>query len=351
MFLFSLILIQACATLSTEWDTAQKTNSVKSYQAFLNKYPNSQQASDAKKEIENLGWQKVTELNHEDGYKWYLSEYPRGKYVAAAREGLQTIMWKNAQQEDSEAEYKKYLSKYPEGKYVTAARESLQTIMWKNAQQENSEAAYEKYLDEFPQGEFAVIAKERLEAIVWNKAQQNDSVDGYSNFIRRFPDSRYIDSVQEVLKGLLIPKKEIGTLTKEIKRLIAPFTVRELYEDCSSKSPSQIQEELGDEAASLMILGNAFQYTIGKLKPNSNPLTSTIVDIRGGSHVKVGNVPGKVTSFMTRLDKEPNMVVFLLGPMSTFEQDLGFRDVVIYPSDGRPLRQFQKIGDSWYKIK
>lgn len=348
MLLLSLMLIQGCATLSTDWNNAQKANSVKSYQAFINKYPNSQQASDAKKEIENLGWQKVAELNHEDGYKWYLSEYPRGKYVAAAREGLQTIMWKNVQQEDSEAAYKNYLSKYPKGKYVAAARVGLQTIMWKNSQQENSETAYEKYLDEFPQGEFAVVAKERLETIAWNKAQQSDTVDGYSNFIRRFPDSRYIDSVQEVLKGLLISEKEIKVLAEEINDLAAPFTVEFLYSECI-KEPFQIEEEI----AGTILRRKVSEIKKAKLKPNSNPLTSTIVIINMGKSVVVGNVLGEVkeVSGIGITKTEPELVVFLLDPLPSVNQDLGFRDVVIYPSDGRPLRQFQKIGDSWYKIK
>lgn len=293
LIVLSLMMIQACATVNSDWKATEKYNTIQSYQEFITKHPQSKQAADAKKKIDKLTWQ--------------------------------------------------------------------------DTEKENSEAAYKRYLKEFPQGLHIATAQEKLEVIAWNKAQELDSVKGYRGFIKNLANSQHIADAERRLKELLedslVSDKEMHIVIGKINVLIAPFTIMDLYEEYTKppslkdsnalmKTSSSSNYAKG-EASTLVIFNDTRISVKAKLKPNSNPLTSTVVTVMSGSFVSVNHVLGKIRlSELSDGLKESNkkMVVWLENPSPNKNQDLSFEEVSIYTSDETLKGGYQKIGDSWYKI-
>ena len=86
-FIISLFLF-GCATVGKDWKSAQETNSIQSFNEFLEKHPQSEYTKEAKFKIENLYWESAQESNSIDSYKEFLKKYPNSRY---SKEALKAI--------------------------------------------------------------------------------------------------------------------------------------------------------------------------------------------------------------------------------------------------------------------
>lgn len=144
-----------------EWNDVVKRNTINAYNAFIDKFPESKYADEAKKRIEEAedeaAWKKAANRNTIGGYREYLSYYT--KYVQEARKRLNDLaivdqendVWQLACNENKIEFFSQYLQAYPNGKYVAEAnakisileRQELGENYWNNVDKQSVSALKE----------------------------------------------------------------------------------------------------------------------------------------------------------------------------------------------------------------
>jgi hypothetical protein len=89
---FVLVLI-ACASHESDWASTRRQSSVAGYEAFLEQYPDSPHAEEARRNIDSLGERKAYEEakreNTPESWAGFLNAYPTGELSASAEIELQ----------------------------------------------------------------------------------------------------------------------------------------------------------------------------------------------------------------------------------------------------------------------
>jgi hypothetical protein len=83
--LFIILALTGCAATKKDWDKAQRLNTIRSYQAFLTKHPQSEFTEEAKLNIKNLDWQEAKNSNTIESYQKFIDKYPGSEYIDEAR--------------------------------------------------------------------------------------------------------------------------------------------------------------------------------------------------------------------------------------------------------------------------
>lgn len=103
------------------WRDARKMHTVEGYRNYLLLYPDSKEANEAERRIEDItAWQQAVEGNSHESFGRYYSEYPLGDSVAVAGEKLRIMeeaAWQKAQKNNTIGSYESFLKQYPNGYY------------------------------------------------------------------------------------------------------------------------------------------------------------------------------------------------------------------------------------------
>ncbi|MGA0733854.1 MAG: tetratricopeptide repeat protein [Steroidobacteraceae bacterium] len=96
-FLLSVALLSlaACSDLQ-EWRSTQRADTIESYEAFLEQYPESQYAPVAQRRladlIEQRDWLAASEADTAEAYRDFINSHPKGRWVREARVRLQNFL-------------------------------------------------------------------------------------------------------------------------------------------------------------------------------------------------------------------------------------------------------------------
>ena len=205
-------------------ELAKSTNTIASYDDYLNKFPNGKCKKDAKEARaiivkEDSEWQRAKDSKTKQSYEEYLKKYPKGRYAKDAKEELIRIeneAWTTAGRKNTVKSYKKYLSVYPNGKYAERAKEQIvileESAAWSVAKSINTKDSYEGYLKKYPNGRYAKDAKKALEVKLaainnntkkeiedkaWQAAKEKNTISAYRKFIGDFSDSEYVRDAEK----------------------------------------------------------------------------------------------------------------------------------------------------------
>jgi len=91
LFTVMLMLLAGCATVDTRWHQATSSNTLRAYESFLKRHPDSEHAVTAKEKIESLRWQRTKKSNTASAYEAFLRKYPSGPFSPKAIAELETF--------------------------------------------------------------------------------------------------------------------------------------------------------------------------------------------------------------------------------------------------------------------
>jgi hypothetical protein len=131
------------------WTEAEKKNTIDAYNAYLENYPAGLSRDKATKNIQILeeekrkaeqrlreernAWKEAEASDTIDSYQSYLDKYEHGQFVAAAVERIKCLekdntAWQLACQKNTITSYNRYIRKYPGGKYIETASRNLEIL-------------------------------------------------------------------------------------------------------------------------------------------------------------------------------------------------------------------------------
>ncbi len=232
----ALLIFSGCATIQSDYISAQRINSIESYEKFLSKYPNSEYEKEVRERIEQLEWQRAKSANTVASYENYLKMYPSGKFKTNAKASIEKLYWKIAKKNNTIASYKEYIKRYPQGTFISDAISRIEELNWQHAKALNTIDAYEKYLSKYPTGNFieeakrkiSYITKKQKEAI--KKKEFSDKLAKAKNqreikkIIEDYSEYDFADNAIPILEDSIIEKiKKHGIKNRFIIRQIKPI--------------------------------------------------------------------------------------------------------------------------------
>lgn len=127
LVIFGLLLVLVgCATAGRDWQQASRQDTVGAYQQFLQKYPNADQASQARLRLKLLqseaAWKRAESANTVAAYNAFLSQYPNSTHAIDATQRRNSLVATyNKKTTAYNAKMKAKLSAYTLGKTTEAA--------------------------------------------------------------------------------------------------------------------------------------------------------------------------------------------------------------------------------------
>ena len=124
------------AGITEAWAACEAKGTIAAYEAFLEKYSDSNYADDAKKQIaflkEEAAWSKAKATNTVVAYYTYDRQFPNGRYSNLAWEMIKELeeeqKWELTRLKNMPSAYREYLQIYPKGKYSQEARDQMEAF-------------------------------------------------------------------------------------------------------------------------------------------------------------------------------------------------------------------------------
>lgn len=95
LFLMSVLTLAACDRQAAQWEEAQQEDTVTAYEAFVEDFPDSPNAEQARSRIETLqserAWTEARQRNTIDAYRGFLEAHPDAAVAEDARDRLQAL--------------------------------------------------------------------------------------------------------------------------------------------------------------------------------------------------------------------------------------------------------------------
>jgi uncharacterized protein YceK len=332
--LMTVLILSGCATVASDWAKTQKEGTAQAYETFLHDHPSSDQAVQARATLDGFAWKEAEQIGTADAYEMYLNEFPKGSHSNDARNRLDDFTWSATKHEETLQAYASYIEKHLRGDHEAEARSQVDRMTYEAALKKDSVTTLRDYI----------------------RASETGSLPG--GFVKQ-AQSR----LEQLLRNAVLSDTDMADLIGRMGKLAAPFSLRELYEECTQTPPKKDPNTLfsfsgsspgrsSGEVSTISDLGEAVVSTKARRQPDKTPAITTIVYAVLGNRVEVNHIEGTVSftdlynGFKERSSK-PRLVFTLRNPSKYRPGGIGFEELEVYSTDGGSQRYIQ-IGNQWY---
>lgn len=262
----SLFVVMACASVASNYTKVKKTNIITAYQQFIHKYPETSEAKDAQKRIDQLIKKQQEEalaeedrlydqakqagtinalerfiIDHRENRHW---DDANLELAALKKRKKDTKRFSKYQQDypvDSGMEqnntaltgaisgYSEFLKKYPDNVHREKAQKIV--VKLKRFQRENQEFepynlkntidGYENFLSKYPKSRFVPVAIQQRDDLLYQDIRKVDTIKAYEKFLSNHPKNSNNPLIIK-RRDFLVERK------KRIKRLKTVLLDREI---------------------------------------------------------------------------------------------------------------------------
>lgn len=181
-YIFVAMLLAGCVSVSSKWEGAQRANTESSYEAFLQEFPQSQYAPQAKDRIEQLRFDQAKRENSEAAYQGYERTYPQGRFVAESRKLADDCAFASAAKQNTQSAFEAYMKTYPNGAHHGDAKQGVEAVVYQEAIRNGQVSALDGYMQRYPAGRFAAEAKEALVEACLKEARASKRLSAWRRF-------------------------------------------------------------------------------------------------------------------------------------------------------------------------
>ena len=102
--------------------------------------------------LERSQWELAQRTNTIDSYLAYMDEFPQGSFVSEAHTKIislkddETAAWQNLMLSENSIEFRDFLAKYPESPYERRVKNRLDSLLWESSLKENSSESFAEYV-------------------------------------------------------------------------------------------------------------------------------------------------------------------------------------------------------------
>ncbi len=235
------------------WQASAQSRQPQELQAFLEKYPDSRFADDARMLLESLHWERIQDSQQAADLTQFIVAYPLSEKVTIAQARLETLAWEMAQASGSDQGFAEYLSAFPQGKFAASAQQRRAQLAWEEIKQSHQLDSFTAFVEQHPQGPLADAARIRIEQLRWEATLSGGKQKDLEEYLKEYPQGHFTSAALE-----------------RIDHLTNPTKYEKKYDDAGSLKPLRVSEE---ELREVLV------YEI-KPKPLSNALREKTVKVR-----------------------------------------------------------------------
>ena len=218
MLLAVMLVLNACGNPDKAWEMAQRDDTPSAYLEFLAKYPDGQQADQARARIEALkvirAWERTEFKDNQKAYTAFMEKHPDSEFAPEAQSRISAYqrdaLWSLVEAGGGKIFLKAFLQRYPDSPQSEQAREMLAAI----------EAEEESLSPAEPAGDF------RLQLAAFRTAESADTE--LRRLVKLFPDTLtgpvHIETPEErgtgrlfILKSIPMSQDEAETACNALK--------------------------------------------------------------------------------------------------------------------------------------
>lgn len=134
------LLLAGCGQQKQDWQQAQQQNTVAAYRTFINKYPDSDQARQARQRIATIrqqqkqqqqqqAWNTAQQTGTAAAYRQFLQQYPNSPNAGQARQQISDLQrqadWQNVQGSQNIQALQAFVAKYPNTPEASQAQAAI----------------------------------------------------------------------------------------------------------------------------------------------------------------------------------------------------------------------------------
>jgi len=191
------------------------------YERFVDLYPDSAFAIDAKKNAHNIYYELAKEQNTISGYSMYLEKCPHGEYAEEFRLKKDELTFQDKRFINNLERLKFWLENNPESMFLERAKTRIEELMFARAKHERTVELLERYLARYPQGKFVADAKQIIEDVKYEQSEHTDTIDSYTKYLDEYPNGKYVKDAKQGIDerkfSNLLQSKDIELLAKNLK--------------------------------------------------------------------------------------------------------------------------------------
>ncbi|MFQ5962661.1 MAG: hypothetical protein ACE5KZ_00070 [Candidatus Scalinduaceae bacterium] len=210
------------------------------YERFVDLYPDSRFASDAKERADNIYYELAKEEDTISGYSMYLKKYPDGKYAEEVKLKLDQLTFQDEGFLNNIDRLRAWINNNPESTFLEKAKIRIEELTFAQAKYEKNITSLERYTAEYPQGKFVTDARQTIEDLKYEQAKSKDTVDSYRKYLDEYPNGKYVeDAIRKIderkFTTLLNSKdtellvEHLGNETNEERIELVKNRIEELY--------------------------------------------------------------------------------------------------------------------------
>jgi hypothetical protein len=186
--LFFLISCNNSPNETDIWQEAEDKNTIEAYDAYLLKFPESENATKARTEIARILFAQAKEGNPIESYDEYVKRFPDGKNKSA----FEPLVYEYILTQDSAQLMEEYYKRFPEGEYHSGN----EAAVFENLTTGISNLTFTGFLERFPQTDYKPI----IDSLLYDSAVSHTNPELFDEYIRLFPNGSHkkvLDSIFE----------------------------------------------------------------------------------------------------------------------------------------------------------
>ncbi len=191
------------------------------YERFVDLYPNSDFAMNAKEKAHNIYYEIAKQQNTISGYSMYLENYPHSEHAEEFRLEKDVLTFRDEGFLNNIDRLKFWVENNPESTFLDKAKMRIEELMFAQAKHDRSIDSLERYLAKYTQGKFVVDAKQIIEDIKYEQAKYTDTIDSYRKYMDEYPNGKYVEDaikwIEERKFSHLLKSKDIELLSEHLK--------------------------------------------------------------------------------------------------------------------------------------
>lgn len=200
--LITAAMISGCASVKSQFESAETQGSINAYEQFLEDNPTGPYSDTARRKLERLRFEDAIKSENEGTLKKLLSTvaFPDADYVKEGKEVLAKFSAKRLLENESLEGYNLFYKDYDGTDQAKSLENSFDEYYGKYALSKDSLDIYDGYITRFPNGKHANEAREKGEAIWWKEKSSTTSVKDLKQYVNLFPNGSHLSQVKEVLE-------------------------------------------------------------------------------------------------------------------------------------------------------
>lgn len=199
------LVLAACGSQQSDWQDAQRKNTVQSYQQYLQQYPQGEHVAAANQQIAHIKQQRKKQQARAD--------------------------WKQAQQTDTPQAYQQFLQKHADSQFADKAKQQIQQIhasqAWAEARQSNNPRALKAFVSQYPDSSEATQARRKLARLQQQKRERQKEKEARARQQRKEQQQK-----QAAAQAKGDYQVQLGAFTQK---------------DTAQKASKQLQSKLSDQ--------------------------------------------------------------------------------------------------------